>query len=607
MGRWPDAPLVSRWTQCFYICVVVYMYLFVFVYLYLCFQVDPVLLTKTWINPTQARVVMEPLSAFGEKVVNDAFGDRVTITRVDRMPERERRSMSRSPLPEIRRSKSRSPLPEIRKSSRSPINPVELREDNRRAQERKNSAHSCASHNGTTPRQQKRALDILNLPGTVNSSRSPSPSQRRRKKSESSRGSRSGSSHHILDECDSDKWSGKPRNTQPSPSPRSTKSRSSRRKTERHELYDADRRSPMPPRRSPRPEERKSSRGPKSRGKSKEEGRDASMERERVPSARSRRLYRNEFYYSDGFTESASSDDWPTPTKKKTVKASKKEKESKKSKKEIDPSNPKSIIGIAAISKAAMLAKGARRPEQEANDPWGGNSPMRRIEKLEASFGPDQEGPMDHSELELEDEILQEAEETLESQSQASPTETEVEDVGGGRAQPLTVTEPKIVLSTEYELPVYDSHPTKESMNLTMLGTFGEKEQDGDSCLGLSIDDRSSAPSTEPQSRIQAAFALEDQEENKGRFVFEPLPMLQVVGRVRDTATGEVFEVYTDGPPPPIKDFDCDTFTVGSSKSEEEEEEDVGWCSCYFFIRAIGLVCVVALIAGLIILSVYGR
>ena len=81
------------------------------------FQLDPVLLTKTWINPTQARVVMEPLSAFGEKVVNDAFGDRVTITRVDKMPERERISMSRSPLPEIRRSTSRSPLPEIRKSS----------------------------------------------------------------------------------------------------------------------------------------------------------------------------------------------------------------------------------------------------------------------------------------------------------------------------------------------------------------------------------------------------------------------------------------------------------------------------------------------------------
>ena len=125
-------------------------------------------------------------------------------------------------------------------------------------------------------------------------------------------------------------------------------------------------------------------------------------------------------------------------------------------------------------------------------------------------------------------------------ESPESPTETEVEDVGagrqmGGRSQPST--EPTIVLSTEYELPVYDSHPTKESMNLAMLSTFGEKEQDGDSCLGLSIDDRSSAPSTEPQSRIQAAFALEEQEADKGRFVFEPLPMLQVVGKVRDTET----------------------------------------------------------------------
>ena len=216
------------------------------------------------------------------------------------------------------------------------------------------------------------------------------------------------------------------------------------------------------------------------------------MERERVPSARSRRLYRNEFYYSDGFTESASSDDWPTPTKKKQpAKSSKKEsgKESKKSKKEIDQSKPKSIIGIAAISKASMLAKGARKPEKEPDDdPWGGNSPMRRIEKLEASFGPDQEGPMDQSELELEDEILQEAEES--SESHTPVTETEVEDVGA-RVQP--VSEPTIVLSTDYELPVYDSQPPKESMDLTKLTALTENEQDGDSCLGLSISERSSA------------------------------------------------------------------------------------------------------------------
>ena len=66
--------------------------------------------------------------------------------------------------------------------------------------------------------------------------------------------------HFILDECDNDKWSAKPRNT---PSPRPTKPRSSRRKTEKHELYDADRRSPMPPRHE------RTSRGPKSKGKSK--------------------------------------------------------------------------------------------------------------------------------------------------------------------------------------------------------------------------------------------------------------------------------------------------------------------------------------------------
>ena len=82
-----------------------------------------------------------------------------------------------------------------------------------------------------------------------------------------------------------------------------------------------------------------------------------------------------------------------------------------------------------------------------------------------------------------------------------------------------------------------------------------------------------------------------------------------MVGRIKDTETGEVFEVYTDGPPPSVKDFDADTVTLGSSKSDddEEEEEDTPWCSCYFITRVIGLVCVCALIAGLILLSVYGR
>ena len=39
----------------------------------------------------------------------------------------------------------------------------------------------------------------------------------------------------------------------------------------------------------------------------------------------------------------------------------------------------------------------------------------------------------------------------------------------------------------------------------------------------------SATESTEPQqNRIKAAFALEDQDADNNRFVFEPLPMLQV-------------------------------------------------------------------------------
>ena len=232
---------------------------------------------------------------------------------------------------------------------------------------------------------------------------------------------------------------------------------------------------------------------------------------------------------------------------------------------------------------------------------------------MEASFGPDQEGPLDQSEQELEDEILQEVEES-EAELSGSPTETEVDEVGGGGEggggedegggnQHLERTEPPVVLTTEYELPVYSSKTMKEPMQMTMMDTtlLGT---DADSCLGLSID-RSSAPSAEPPLTIEAAFAMETRN-GTGRYVFEPLPMLQVIGHVRDTETGESFEVYTDGPLPPVKDIDYDTITMGSGKSDEEED-DTPWCSAYFFIRAFGLVCVVGIIAGLILLSVYGN
>ena len=618
---------------------------------------DPVFLTKTWLNPAEAHVIMEPLSAFGEKVVNDKFGDKVTITRVNKMPSKSESRKSRHDTLEARDAER------VRKSSRSPINPLELY-DKRSTKERRGSHGSCASHNGTTPRLQKRALDILNLPGAVGSSRSPSPAERRRNKSgQSGKSEQSGkdrsksrNSHHILDDCDSDKWSKKTKssrreispvrqNASPRPQRPSRESKdesrtpraSSRKESERYKHYDVDRRSPMPPRKSPR----------KGRSQRDEESeRDGS--RERVPSARSRRLYRDEFYYSDGFTESASSEDWPTPSKKNIKKRKELEKKAKKDRAEEEVCKvveKKSKIkglqnGVLKAAKAAQAfesfaSKSSRKPEQEepqggkdglkntlnavialestsskgarkpeAEDPWGGNSPMRRIERIEASFGPDQEGPMDH---ELEEEILQEAEEAELHMVNSSATETEAEDAGGEKPEEpeLKTTEHTLIVSppdTEYELPVFNNVMSNAFQGLLQKA---ELEQDKDSCIGLSID-RSSAPSTEPPNppaAIEAAFAMALQDPGSGRFVFEPLPLMQVVGKMRDIETGQTFDVYTDGDPPAAEDFDG--VSMESDKSEDEEDS-VSWCSVYLFIRAIGCVCVMAFLGGLVLLSLYG-
>ena len=79
--------------------------------------------------------------------VYDAFGDKIASNPIN---------MKRS----------------TRKSSRSPINPVELRNSNSARSSKHDHGDTCENHKGVSPRTPKRALDILNVP---RSSRSPSP------------------------------------------------------------------------------------------------------------------------------------------------------------------------------------------------------------------------------------------------------------------------------------------------------------------------------------------------------------------------------------------------------------------------------------------------
>ena len=127
------------------------------------------------------------------------------------------------------------------------------------------------------------------------------------------------------------------------------------------------------------------------------------------------------------------------------------------------------------------------------------------------------------------------------------------------------------------------------------------KDDELDSCLGLSLGDLNSNRSSEPHTsdvimNIDDANEASDYTEPK-QWTFLPLrgevPLL--LGQARDEETGEIFNVYKDGP--------VDTVPSIPEGENCEKEEDIGCCSVYLCIRLIGLAVVAAGLGGLIIVA----
>ena len=448
-----------------------------------------------------------------------------------------------------------------RKSSRSPINPVELRNSNFG----KSSIHgghsdTCDNHKGVSPRTPKRALDILNVP---RQSRSPSP--------------RSFGSNKLNRQSNV---------SSPQPTPKSTP----------RTPYSG---SPYIPKSHGRPKAKQDRQYETTIAKKKE----------RIPSARSRRLYRDEFFFSDGFTES--SEEWVSPKPKR---------KSKQKDKSVKEKKTKIVPNILTTAKAVNKFLGHARDNSnnvdddtkysDPSDPWGPNSPMRRIKNMEDNYKDVDEYTA--SDKELEEKILEEAEQCNEGTKEETLLEDDSKDHGNENAPTSNAALAEIEETQETELEernvksefqtTYFEPSAQEITHDQLLLEVQDLNDDKDSAIELSA--RESTPSS-PEKDIECVkisasldFPAVDEEkpskDSKKEWKFIPVPgsSPQLLGHILDDESGEMFAVYSD-----VASGDQD------KQSESSKEEDIPWCSFYFLVRIFGLFVLAGCLVGMILLA----
>ena len=141
--------------------------------------------------------------------------------------------------------------------------------------------------------------------------------------------------------------------------------------------------------------------------------------------------------------------------------------------------------------------------------------------------------------------------------------------------------------------------PARETMNPMLLDLNQDssrhlalKEDEKDSCLGLSVSD----------------LASDHELVKKDDFVMkvEPPPPKQwslfsysADGQfqVRDEETGEIFQIFNQQPEPQPESEDCEEDAGG--------EKEISWCSLYLISRIFGLALMMAGLAGMIVLALY--
>ena len=228
------------------------------------------------------------------------------------------------------------------------------------------------------------------------------------------------------------------------------------------------------------------------------------------------------------------------------------------------------------------------------DDPWGPNSPRHRIQNIEASFQ-NSNTELTNSDKELEDKILNDsltAEKKEKSETVTIPHPTISEPIKIDDHNEKDVYE---ILTEKFELPVIPQE-VKDKVDELLLQAY--KDDEKDSCLGLSLGDLTSSRSSEPPSS-DIAINVEDthdeavEDNDVQQWTFIPLPgeVPVLLGQVRDNKTGDIFNVFNDGPMESARN---------NSEEDLEKEEDIGWCSVYFCVRIVGLALVGAALGGLI-------
>ena len=536
--------------------------------------VTPLILTKQWITPTKSEVTIQPLALFVEIHDNQEPTESVSYTQ---LAEMERKA---------------------RKPSLSPRNPSDTRKKKNGQRSRQSSEDDSWDivPERKTSKTRSRPSNNLNVPGVKSRSISP-------RLEELSRAS----------------------------SRRSSSRRSSDRNIDLHQnkRNQSDRRSSRSPAQNRRKEKAPYERSRRKYGYSDEFS--DSSEEWRTPRRRYSGSTRRKQYYGEEVTPTNIEKD----NKRNNKKAKQAEKSKSKPKKNSAPSpSPRPRSNMSKPSKSprryenvvendyvnfptstgSETIEDSRAPARPLSDkpipnenlevcnddPWGANSPRRRIETMEASFQDNNSNTeQTNSDKELEEEIYNEAVKNnkFEEKTETIPfQESNIAD--SYMTSDHNETDIYEVLTENVRLPsIPKEHRSPEKIDQFLLQTY--KDDEKDSCLGLSLGDLNSSRSSEPPSsdviiNLDGTNEAKDYNDAK-QWTFLPLPgeVPLLLGQVRDEETGDIFNVFKDGP----------TDTPRSAPDDDEDgekEEDIGWCSVYFCIRIVGLALVGAALGSLI-------
>ena len=204
---------------------------------------------------------------------------------------------------------------------------------------------------------------------------------------------------------------------------------------------------------------------------------------------------------------------------------------------------------------------------EESLSPWGQKSPRERISAMEEA----EDSP------ESVEEII--AEEEGERKESSPGGMYNIQDI---MVQP---TEPFVIPARETMNPMLLDLNQDSSRHLAL------KEDEKDSCLGLSVSDLTS--DHELVKKEDFVMRVEAPPPKQWTlFSYSPDGQFQV----RDEETGQIFQIFNQQPEPEPESEDSE---------EAGGEKEMSWCSLYLVSKIFGLALMMAGLAGMIVLALY--